>query len=284
MVDYFVAYTERIPAPVRCGIAVTLLHKQSGGIGFHAETSKGVIEANNVVAVTGPFQRPVIPDVVPPETGPPETGIAQMNSSGYRNPGQLPRGAVLVVGAGSSGAQIADELSRAGRRVYLSVGRHGRPPRRYRGRDFAWWFGVQGMWQAPVSDPPQRHATIAISGAYGGHTIDYRRLAARGVVLLGRAEAFGDGVMRFCSDLASNLAHGDASYLSLLDAADAHTVREGLDLPREPAARTVEPDPPCVTEHPTAKPSRRRNNPYRLRDRVRARFWLADGRRLQRTR
>ena len=128
MVDYLVAYTERIAAPVRCGVAVTALHKQPDGIGFRAETSKGVIEANNVVAATGPFQRPVIPEIVPPETGPPETRIVQMHSSGYRNPGQLPRGAVLVVGAGSSGAQIADELSRAGRRVYLSVGRHGGLP------------------------------------------------------------------------------------------------------------------------------------------------------------
>jgi putative flavoprotein involved in K+ transport len=243
MVDYFVAYAERIAAPVRCGVAVTALHKQSGGIGFRAETSKGVIEANNVVAATGPFQRPVIPAVVPPETG-----IVQMHSSGYRNPGQPPRGTVLVVGAGSSGAQIADELSRAGRRVYLSVSRHERPPRRYRGRDFGWWLGVLGMWDAPVRDPPQKHVTIAVSGAYGGHTIDFRRLAARGVVLLGRTEAFRDGVMRFCPDLASNLAQSDASYLSLLDAADAYAVRGGLDLPREPAARTLEPDPPCVTD------------------------------------
>jgi putative flavoprotein involved in K+ transport len=171
-----------------------------------------------------------------------------MHSNAYRNPGQLPQGAVLVVGAGSSGAQIADELSRAGRRVFLSVGEHQRPPRRYRGRDFGWWYRVQGLWDVPVSDPPAQHVTIAVSGAYGGHTIDFRRLAARGVTLLGRAESFADGVMRFSPDLASNLAKGDASYLSLLDAADAYVAREGLDLPEEPAARIVEPDPPCVTE------------------------------------
>jgi putative flavoprotein involved in K+ transport len=243
MVDYFAAYAERIDAPVRCGVAVTALHQQADGIGFRAETTKGVIEADSVVAATGPFQRPVIPAVVPPESG-----IVQMHSSGYRNPSQLPEGAVLVVGAGSSGAQIADELSRAGRRVYLSVGRHGRPPRRYRGRDITWWYGVQGIWEAPVSDPPEKHVTIAISGAYGGHTIDFRRLAARGVVLLGRTEAFRDGVMGFSSDLASNLAQGDASYLSLLDAADAYAVRERLVLPEDPEARTVEPDPQCVIE------------------------------------
>ena len=110
---------------------------------------------------------------------------------------------MLVVGAGSSGAQIADELSRAGRRVYLSVGRHERPPRRYRGRDFCWWLGVLGLWEATTRDPSMKHVTIAVSGAYGGHTIDFRRLAARGVTLLGRADAFGDGVMRFAPDLGA---------------------------------------------------------------------------------
>jgi putative flavoprotein involved in K+ transport len=243
MVDYFAAYAERIAAPIRCGVAVTALHKKAGGTGFRAETSEGAIEATNVVAATGPFQRAIIPAVVPPEAG-----IVQMHSNGYRNPGQLADGAVLVIGAGSSGAQIADELSRSGRRVYLSVGRHERPPRQYRGHDFCWWLGVLGLWEAPPRDASVKHVTIAVSGAYGGHTIDFRRLAARGVMLLGRAEGFGDGVMRFSPDLASNLAHGDASYLSTLDAADAYAAREGLDLPEEPASRTVEPEPPCVTD------------------------------------
>jgi putative flavoprotein involved in K+ transport len=171
-----------------------------------------------------------------------------MHSSRYRNAGQLPEGAVLVVGAGSSGAQIADELSRAGRRVYLSVGRHERPPRRYRGRDFCWWLGVLGLWDATARNPSVKHVTIAVSGAYGGETIDFRRLAARGVTLLGRATDLENGVLRFAPDLASNLAHGDAHYLSVLDAADAFVAREHLDLPDEPAARTIPPDPPCITD------------------------------------
>ncbi len=243
MVDYFVAYAERIAAPLRCGVTVTALRRKADGSGFLAETSHGAIEAKNVVAATGPFQRPVIPAVVPAETG-----IVQMHSNAYRNPGQLPEGAVLVVGAGSSGAQIADELSRAGRPVYLSVGRHQRPPRRYRGHDFCWWLGVLGLWDAAVPDPSVKHVTIAVSGAYGGHTIDFRRLAARGVTLLGRQEGFADGAMRFAPDLAENIAQGDASYLSLLAAADAYAEREGLDLPEEPEARRIDPDPPCVVE------------------------------------
>ena len=111
-----------------------------------------------------------------------------MHSSAYRNPGQLPEGAVLVVGAGSSGVQIADELLRAGRRVYLSVGPHDRPPRAYRGRDFCWWLGVLGKWDAETPAPGTEHVTIAVSGAHGGQTIDFRRLAARGMTLVGRTE------------------------------------------------------------------------------------------------
>ena len=243
MVDYFVSYAERIGAPVRCGVEVTALHRNADGTGFRAETSHGVIEAINVVAATGPFQRPVIPSVVPLEAE-----ILQIHSSAYRNPAQLPDGAVLVVGAGSSGAQIADELARAGRRVYLSVGRHQRPPRRYRGRDYCWWLGVLGLWDAVAPDPSTKHVTIAVSGAYGGQTIDFRRLAARGVTLLGRGGTFERGTMRFAPDLATNLAQGDANYRSLLDAADAYVAREGLDMPEEPSARIAEPEPLCVSE------------------------------------
>ncbi len=243
MVDYFVSYAERIGAPIRCGVTVTALHRNSGGAAFRAETSDGVIEATNVIAATGPFQRAVVPQVVPAETG-----ITQIHSNAYRNPAQLPKGAVLVVGAGSSGAQIADELVRAGRRVYLSVGRHQRPPRQYRGRDFCWWLGVLGLWEAKVPDPSTKHVTIAVSGAYGGQTLDFRRLAARGVTLLGRGGRFTDGVMHFAQDLAINLAQGDASYCSLLDAADAYVAKEGLDLPEEPSARIIEPEPLCVSE------------------------------------
>ena len=179
IVDYFVGHAERIRAPIRCGVEVTALRKKADGNGFCAETSAGVIEAANVVAATGPFQRPIMPALVPADRG-----ITQIHSNAYRNPDQLPRGAVLVIGAGSSGAQIADEILRAGRRVYLSVGPHNRPPRRYRGRDYCWWLGVLGVWDAVAPDPSMEHVTIAVSGAYGGQTVDFRRFAARGMLLV----------------------------------------------------------------------------------------------------
>ncbi|MDP3244842.1 MAG: NAD(P)/FAD-dependent oxidoreductase [bacterium] len=244
IVAYFEAYADQIKAPVRCGVEVKSVEKNADGTGFRAETSQGVIAARHVVAATGPFQRPLIPAVVPPQAG-----IVQVHSTGYRNPGQLPQGAVLVVGAGSSGAQIADELLRAGKRVYLSVGPHDRPPLRYRGRDFCWWLGVLGLWDAKTRAPGMEHVTIAVSGANGGHTVDFRRFAARGMTLLGRAGAVTDGVMQIAPDLGRNIAGGDANYLSLLDAADAHVTRNGLDLPVELEARTIPADPDCLT-HP----------------------------------
>ena len=240
--DYFVAYAERIAAPIRCGVEVRQVTRLAGRPGFRAETSQGPVEARFVVAATGPFQRPLVPRIVP-ET----PGLTQLHSSAYCNPGALPEGAVLVVGAGSSGAQIAEELLQAGRRTYLSVGPHDRPPRRYRGRDFVWWLGVLGKWDAEA-DAAAEHVTIAVSGARGGHTIDFRKLAEAGMTLLGRTESFAGGALRFAPGLADNIARGDANYLSVLDEADAYTARNGLDLPEEPEARQIGPDPACITE------------------------------------
>jgi putative flavoprotein involved in K+ transport len=217
--------------------------KHLGQPGFRAETTDGTVDARFVVAATGPFQRPVIPPIVPDGAIP-----LQIHSSGYRNPNQLPDGAVLVVGAGSSGVQIADELRQSGRRVYLSVGPHDRPPRRYRGRDFCWWLGVLGLWDAETPPLGAEHVTIAVSGAHGGHTVDFRDLAARGIELMGLTASYESGTLRFASDLSSNIASGDANYMSLLDEADAYVTRNGLDLPEEPQARILGPIPACVTD------------------------------------
>jgi putative flavoprotein involved in K+ transport len=218
------------------------VQRLAGRPGFHVETSDGVIEASHVVAATGPFQRPTIPAVVPEDAG-----LMQIHSNAYRNPEQLPEGTVLVVGAGSSGVQIADELLRAGKRVYLSVGPHDRPPRAYRQRDYCWWLGVLGKWDAEAPRPGTEHVTIAVSGARGGETVDFRRLAAQGMTLVGMTESYKNGVMIFAPDLAENIASGDANYLSVLDEANAYVARNGVDLPEEPDARKIGPDPQCLT-------------------------------------
>lgn len=241
--DYFVAHAAAFDAPIRTGVEVTSVTRLPDRAGFRVETSAGPIEAQRVVAATGPFQRPVFPKFVPESAG-----VAQLHSADYRNPGQLPAGGVLVVGAGASGAQIAEELLESGRPVWLSVGPHDRPPRRYRGRDNVWWLGVLNKWDMEAP-PTSKHVTFAVSGAHGGRTVDFRRLAERGVTLVGRANGFSDGTMTFAPGLAAHLAHGDANYLSVLDEADAWVARNGLDLPEEPEARIIPPDPDCVT-HP----------------------------------
>jgi putative flavoprotein involved in K+ transport len=241
--DYLAAYASMIDAPIRTGVEVTSVRKLDDAAGFRVTTTDETIDARYVVSATGAFQKPVIPPLVPANSG-----LHQIHSSSYHNPQQLPDGAVLVVGAGSSGVQIADELRASGRSVYLAVGPHDRPPRSYRGRDFCWWLGVLGKWDAAAPPAGAEHVTIAVSGAHGGHTVDFRGLAADGITLLGRAEGVTDGVMTFADDLRTNIEAGDANYLSMLDEADAYVARNGLDLPEEPEARVIGPEPACVTD------------------------------------
>jgi putative flavoprotein involved in K+ transport len=239
--DFIDSYAAFVAPPIRCGVNVTKLSQD--GAGFIAETSDGAIAARNVVVATGPYQRPILPDLLRDE---PE--LFQVHASRYLTPEQLPEGAVLVVGAGASGAQIAEELLRAGRRIFLSVGQTSRLPRRYRGHDLTWWFEQLGVFDRTPEERGPLRVYPAITGAYGGHTIDYRRLAAEGITLLGRVAAARDRVLGIGPGLGKSLAEADLYYAAFLDMADEHARKHGLDLPEEPAARTELPDPLCVTE------------------------------------
>ena len=106
--DYFVDYAKHFKMPVHEGVTVSDLRRKPAGAGFVATTSEGTIEARYIVSATGAFQRPVYPKIIP-ETD----GLTQMHSTGYRNPQDLPEGNVLVVGAGSSGTQIATEIMKS---------------------------------------------------------------------------------------------------------------------------------------------------------------------------
>ena len=120
IIAFIEAYAKFVAPPIRCGVAVTRLSRD-GAVGFVAETADGAIAAQNVVVATGPYQRAIMPDLLRDEAD-----VFQVHASRYLNPKQLPPGAVLVIGAGASGAQITEELTRSGRRVFLSVGRHTR--------------------------------------------------------------------------------------------------------------------------------------------------------------
>jgi len=238
---YFEDFAKQIKAPIKCGVNVKKLEKDKSGAEFIAETSNGHYRAKNVVVATGAFHDPFIPSIIPQSAA-----VNQLHSKFYRNPGSLDEGAVLVVGAGSSGAQIAEELVQSGRKVYLSIGPHDKPPRSYRGKDFVWWLGQLGKWEAKTPPSGREHVTIAVSGAKGGRTIDFRRFAAQGITLMGMTRDFIKGELTFAPDLQDNIRLGDENYLSMLDEADAYIAKNALNFPEEPDARNMLPDPDCL--------------------------------------
>ena len=244
MAKYFEDYAALIEAPVHTGVEVTRVERHAGRSGFQVTTSQGDFDAANVVVATGPFQAPVYPRIIPESEA-----VQQLHSSTYKNPAQLTDGAVLVVGAGASGSQIADELRRAGRTVYLSVGEHYRPPRSYRGRDYCWWLGALGLWDEVRIKPKKAHVAFAVSGYEGGKTVDFRRLAHAGITLVGLTRTYRDGVLQFDGGLPSDIAEGDRAYFDILRDADAYIEQNGLPFPPEPEAWELLPDPDCLS-HP----------------------------------
>ncbi|WPO93425.1 NAD(P)/FAD-dependent oxidoreductase [Buttiauxella sp. HR94] len=241
MAQYFEDYVKMLKAPVRTGVEVHQVVRLTGRSGFSVVTSAGEFEADNVVAATGPFQKPSFPQIVPESAG-----VQQIHSSVYKNPQQLPAGGVMVVGAGASGTQIAEELRKAGREVYLSVGEHYRPPRAYRNRDYCWWLGALGLWDEVKIKPKKEHVAFAVSGYEGGKTVDFRRLAHMGITLVGITKSWDNGVLHLAEGLAENIAEGDKAYFDVLRDADAYIERNGLDLPLEPQAWELLPDPACL--------------------------------------
>src|SRR5262249_28612815 len=210
--------------------------------GLLAHTPNGPIAASNVVIATGPYQRPVVPQRMADACD-----LFQVHASAYKGPGQLPSGAVLIVGSGASGAQIADEVVRAGRKVYLSIGSHKRMPRRYRGHDFIWWLAEMGIDRTPVENRGSDTTLPLITGADGGHTIDFRAFAEKGITLLGRLQSGQGSTLEFANDLDQSITYGDAAFYAFLDKVDEYVERNKMTLPAEPTARARLPDPPCIT-------------------------------------
>ncbi len=233
-------YARFIAAPVRCGVEVVSLRKEPDSGGFLIDTNDSVIAAARVVVATGPFQRPSVSpwsDAFPPH-------IFQVHASRYLNPDQLPPGAVLVVGSGASGCQIAEELYQCGRTVYFCVSRHRRLPRRYRGRDLTWWFLVTGRMDTRIDSFPGRKMppSTVITGVNGGHDIDVRRFAADGVVVLGRLNGVAEGKLSLGSNVEEILAEADKAYADFKCAADEHARAANIDVPEEESMNSM-PEP-----------------------------------------
>lgn len=231
VVKYFDDYVERFELPVHCGIEAFSMEKLDAGYLVH--TSEGDYEGNNVVIATGLYQTPMIPsfgaDIAP--------NILQIHSTQYRNPWSLPAGSVLVVGTGQSGAQIAQELYQSRRKVYLSIGRAGRVPRRYRGKDIADWLIRMGMFDTTVDElqSPQAKfdANPQVSGRNGGRTLNLHQFARDGVVLLGHVRDARDRQLILAPDMKETLVKVDQFEIDTLRKVDEYIARAGIAAPPE---------------------------------------------------
>jgi putative flavoprotein involved in K+ transport len=234
VIEYLEGYARSFAAPVRENVEVAALGPADDG--YVVETSGETFSARNVVVASGSFQQPR-PRVSGVDSAPVEL---QLTTSEYRRPGQLPEGAVLVVGGGQSGCQISDELLGAGRSVYLSAGNCAWFPRRHRGRDWVHWVVTAGILDDTVGSLPGPAARLAcnppISGNDGGHDCHPRWLAARGAVVVGRLEGVLDGTAHFASGIEETLAAGDQFAYSVIARIDEYIAEHGLEAgaPDEP--------------------------------------------------
>jgi putative flavoprotein involved in K+ transport len=214
--------------------------------GFHVATERGDWRARNVVIATGDCDVPHVPALAArlPRS------VHQLHAARYRRPGALPRGGVLVVGAGPTGQQLAAELARAGRRVVLAVGRHTRMPRRYRGRDVFAWLHATGLLDVRADEvrdlaAARRAPSFPLSGAPGGEPLGLDALARLGVTIAGRLERFTARHAHFAPDLPAQMGDAERRLRRVLTQIDAHIERTGAAAgpPEHPAPLAVAPGP-----------------------------------------
>jgi putative flavoprotein involved in K+ transport len=236
IVEFFDRYVERFSLPVQCQTEVVSVESQ-GSRGFHVTTPAQSFTSRNVIVATGFFQHARVPSFAPEI---PQDAM-QLVSGDYRNPDALPAGAVLVVGSGQAGCQIAEELYLAGRTVYQSIGGTGRAPRRYRGKDIITWLDMVGFFDTtPDHLPPGmgKFGSIPhVSGTKGGHSLNLHQFARDGVRLLGRIESIAGGVVEFVPNVHENLTRADQFEKNATSLIDEFIASKGLDVPAEELPR-----------------------------------------------
>jgi putative flavoprotein involved in K+ transport len=246
-------YARRCRLPVATDTPVTALTCDGEDRIYRLITPTGDFTARAVVVASGSLNRPRRPELaraLPP-------GLPQIDPSVYRNPDALPPGAVLVVGSAQSGGQIAEDLAIAGRVVFLSTGRTGRKPRRYRGRDVSFWEQEAGLYDIPRKDfvgPDGRIPGRPLLGT--PHTISLQSLSAQGVVLLGRFTGIANGRLTFADDVRENIRLGDEAAAKTRRHIDDYIACHGIDAPQaidEPAETVAPrlPNPPILSLDPS---------------------------------
>ena len=228
VVHFIENFAKTVAPPIRLGIRVIGLDSAESG-NLVVSTDEFTVEAANVVIATGPYQTPRVPFF---STALPNK-IHQVTANRYTNPDQLPPGAVLVVGSGGSGCQIAEDLLRSGRLVYLSIRRHRRVPRVYRGKDFGWWQEKTGASDLTVDTLPPDSRAPLLTGVEGGRDVDLHRLAREGLQLIGSLQDVQGPLLKFAPDLEDNLRKGDDSLKAFKRTVDDYIREQQLDAPAE---------------------------------------------------
>jgi putative flavoprotein involved in K+ transport len=233
IVRYLEEYAQAFEPPLRTGVRVTsLVEKRGNGPRFELLTSGGTLTADQVVVAVGSYHLSTIPAMsaaLPPS-------IVQIHSAHYKNPQALPPGAVLVVGSGQSGCQIAEDLHLAGREVHLAVGNAPRCARRYRGKDVVEWLDHMRYYDIPIDRHPNREqvrdrANHYVTGRDGGRDIDLRRFALEGMRLYGPLTGIQAGRLEFKPDLCQNLDGADNVYRSINRSIDKYIAENALEAP-----------------------------------------------------
>jgi putative flavoprotein involved in K+ transport len=232
IIDYLTGFQNKVDAPLREGVSVLRVARRADGA-FDVVTSAGDFVADQIVAASGGYTVPVIPRMA--ERVPPR--IVQLHSEQYRNPAALPEGAVLVVGSGQSGAQIAEDLHLAGRRVHLAVGNAPRCARFYRGKDVVRWLAEMDYYEMPVEQHPLRegvrdNTNHYVTGRDGGRDIDLRKFAREGMQLYGQLDDLVGHAFRFRPTLKASLDAADKVYNGINAAIDKYIAERGIDAPR----------------------------------------------------
>ncbi len=231
IIAFLDGFIKHVNPPIKERVEVKQVKSLPQG-GFAVTTSDGEYTADQVVVASGGYHVPIIPRMAEriPAT------VKQIHSEQYRNPSMLPEGAVLVVGSGQSGAQIAEDLHLAGRKVFLAVGDAPRCARFYRGKDVVDWLADMNYYDLPVDQHPLRegvrdNTNHYVTGRDGGRDIDLRRFASEGMQLFGFLNDFKDGVFEFSGNLSELLDQADAVYNRINQTIDKYIAENNIDAP-----------------------------------------------------
>jgi putative flavoprotein involved in K+ transport len=235
IIAYFDDYVQSNQLPIRENTTVTSLDQHPSG--FTIQTTKGVFQSKAVILANGSTSEPNLPAIA--NDFPDE--LLVLSAGTYKNPTDLPKGAVLVVGSGQSGCQIAEDLLEGGRQVYLCASSVGRVPRTYRGRDSMDWFVPMGMFEVKVEeleDPAMQFAAQPqVSGTDGGHTVRLQSLARDGALLLGRGLEIDGHILKLGNDLRQCIEFADEKSQFFKDQVDRYIEANSID------AEPAQPDP-----------------------------------------